>query len=90
MHRLEPAGVLWFDDENSRFVECDTECGFETILVVDCSESMKGSDATYADFSFGYRTSTRRKDICEAFFSRVDATNKQGFFSAIMALYWQG
>ena len=102
--------VLWFDEENSRFVECDTEyneaegivsantthfsiyflalkgkwkslldsyyknamCRFETVLVVDCSESMKVSDATYADFSYGYSTSTRRKDICKAFYSKVN------------------
>lgn len=108
--------VLWFDEENSRFVECDTEyneaegivsantthfsiyflvlkgkwkslledyyknamCHFETVLVVDCSGSMKVSDATYADFTYGYRTSTRRKDICQAFYSKVDDTNKQG------------
>lgn len=108
--------VLWFDEENSRFVECDTEyneaegivsantthfsiyflalkgkwkslldsyyknamCRFETVLVVDCSESMKVSDATYADFSYGYSTSTRRKDICKAFYSKVNDTNKQG------------
>ena len=108
--------VLWFDEENSRFVECDTAyneaegivsantthfsiyflalkgkwkglledfyknatCAFETVLVVDCSESMKVSDATYADFSYGYSTSTRRKDICKAFYSKVNDTNKQG------------
>ena len=108
--------VLWYDEENSRFVECDTEyneaegivsantthfsiyflalkgkwkglledfyknatCAFETVLVVDCSESMKVSDATYADFSYGYSTSTRRKDICKAFYSKVNDTNKQG------------
>ncbi len=108
--------VLWFDEENSRFVECDTAyneaegivstntthfsiyflalkgkwkglledfyknatCTFETVLVVDCSESMKVSDAAYADFSYGYSTSTRRKDICKAFYSKVNDTNKQG------------
>ena len=107
--------VLWFDEENSRFVECDTEyneaegivsantthfstyflalkgkwsealkklinpiCNFETVLVVDCSKSMGASDAVYADFTYGYKKSTRRKDICEAFFRKVDNTNKQG------------
>lgn len=108
--------VLWFDEENSRFVECDTEynedygivsantthfsiyflalkenwsqvlqdyynnadCNFETVLVVDCSRSMSVSDSVYADFTYGYRTSTRRKDICEAFYSRVNDNNKQG------------
>ena len=107
--------VLWFDEENSRFVECDTEyneaegivsantthfsiyflalkgkwsealkklinpkCNFETVLVVDCSKSMKDSDAVYADFSYGYSTHTRRRDICTEFFRRVDDTNKQG------------
>lgn len=108
--------VLWFDEENSRFVECDTAydeaegivsantthfsiyflalkgkwksllenyyknamCNFKTVLVVDCSGSMKVSDASYADFSYGYRTSTRRRDICQAFYSKADDTNKQG------------
>ncbi len=108
--------VLWFDEENGRFIECDTEyheaegivsantthfsiyflalrekwnhaledyyknapCNFETVLVVDCSGSMGKSDATYADFTYGLRVSTRRKDICEAFFRRADETNKQG------------
>ncbi|MBD5485378.1 MAG: VWA domain-containing protein [Lachnospiraceae bacterium] len=107
--------VLWFDEENSRFVECDTEyneaegivsantthfstyflastgkwsealkklinpiCNFETVLVVDCSKSMAASDAVYADFSYGYSTHTRRRDICTEFFRRVDDTNKQG------------
>ena len=31
-----------------------------------------------ADFSYGYSTSTRRRDICKEFFRRVDDTNKQG------------